>query len=598
MNTAFKISAIALAALAAGAAYAKDWPSGYSACATEGNACHIGAAPRSVSFGARGKWVEKSLSGDVACTVQSFGSDPAPGKAKKCAVGPTAYSSAGIQTQWGLVTEPSLPATVCGQPLQAQIAPTDGSVDGLDADPRMSQPDTARIQRAIDACPAGQAVKLVAGAAGASGFLTGPLRLRSGVTLWIDDGVTLFGSRNPADYDTGAGTCGTAIQKKAKSCAPLVSAPSTVGSGIVGGGSIDGRGGSLLTSGPNAGRRSWWDVAFQNKTQGLYQQNPRLIEVAQGSDFLLYRVAVLNSPNFHIVTSGVDGVTAWGIKILSPSRVYTRPGYACPPGSTPDRVTPATCFTPETVKNTDGFDPGLSQRVLLAYSYISTGDDHVAVKSSGSGTSRFLHFASNHLYYGHGLSIGSELDAGVSNVVVTDLTVDGQDSDGSIGLRIKSDSSRGGPIDTVSYSGVCMRNVRRPLVFDAFYSDATGRLYPRITNIRIAGMHNLGSQAFGGGALTFAGYRGRGPDYPITVTLDNVVFDQSPTFEPSKYSGSGVAPEATHFTFGPGPVSFAGAIYPSPQNDVTVSGAPGRGAPIDCSAAFVPLQAVLPASPI
>ncbi|EGH26571.1 polygalacturonase, partial [Pseudomonas amygdali pv. mori str. 301020] len=41
-----------------------------------------------------------------------------------------------------------------------------------------------------------------------------------------------------------------------------------------------------------------------------------------------------------------------------------------------------TCFTPETVKNTDGFDPGQSNKVLLAYSYISTGDDNVAIKSS------------------------------------------------------------------------------------------------------------------------------------------------------------------------------------------------------------------------
>jgi len=57
---------------------------------------------------------------------------------------------------------------------------------------------------------------------------------------------------------------------------------------------IDGRGGSLLTSGPNAGLRTWWDVAYQNKTQGLNQQNPRLLEVKGGSHFTRYRIALQN----------------------------------------------------------------------------------------------------------------------------------------------------------------------------------------------------------------------------------------------------------------------------------------------------------------
>lgn len=616
MISGFKTVAAVIAALAACGAYARDIPGGFSLCAHKGEYCDAGEMPNVVAYGTQKDWIKKTFTGKVRCTNENFGSDPAPGRDKRCAVATAVFSEPGdeapssgaggpapsavssVETQWGTVKEPSLPGGVCGMPLQANLVPTDGWVDALDTDPTTSQPDTARIQQAINACPSGQAVKLVVGSQSQSGFIIGPLVLRSGVTLWIDDGVTLFGSRNPADYDTGAGTCGTAIVQKAAACAPLISASSTASSGVVGGGAIDGRGGSLLTSGPNAGKRSWWDVAFQNKSEGLFQQNPRLIQVTGGSDFVLYRVAVMNSPNFHVVTSNVTGVVAWGIKILSPSRVYTQPGYACPVGSTPDRVTPATCFTPETVKNTDGFDPGLSKKVLLAYSYISTGDDHVAVKSSGSGTSQYLNFAHNHLYYGHGLSIGSETDAGVSNVVVTDLVVDGQDSEGSVGLRIKSDSSRGGKIDNVTYSGICMRNVHRPMAFDAYYSASTGTLYPVFTNVRVTGMHNLGSPQYAGGALSFAGYRGHGQSNPITITLDNVVFDSAPTFEPSKFSGSKVSPESTHFTFGPGPVSFASLIAPSSTNDVTVSGTPGTATPVDCSNAFVPFQSVLPASPV
>src|SRR5690349_150107 len=112
---------------------------------------------------------------------------------------------ASVATQWGPVSAPSLPdpGSVCTT-LAAALTPVDGSIDPLDADSTLSKPDQARIQAAITGCPAGQAVRLVVGPAGESGFLSGPLTMKSGVTLWVDAGVTLFASRNPADYDTGA----------------------------------------------------------------------------------------------------------------------------------------------------------------------------------------------------------------------------------------------------------------------------------------------------------------------------------------------------------------------------------------------------------
>ena len=70
-------------------------------------------------------------------------------------------ADAAVATQWGTVAEPAYPATVCGQPLAATLKPVNASADSLDSDPSRSQPDAVRIQAAIDACPAGQAVKLV-----------------------------------------------------------------------------------------------------------------------------------------------------------------------------------------------------------------------------------------------------------------------------------------------------------------------------------------------------------------------------------------------------------------------------------------------------
>jgi polygalacturonase len=519
-----------------------------------------------------------------------------------------------VVTQWGPVSAPSLPdpAAVCTT-LAAALSPVDGSIDPLDADSTASQPDRARLQAAIAACPAGQAVRLVTGPAGESGFLSGPLTLKSGVTLWVDAGVTLFASRNPADYDNGNGRCGTASTWSGKSCNPFITvSSSTTDVALVGDGIIDGRGGSLLTSGPSADPlhpKSWWDLAYETKIASVDQQCPRMIQVNGGKRFTLYRLTIQNSPNFHVVVSKVAGVTVWGVKLLSPSRVYTQPGYACPAGTTPpasypatsptlaDYSGPATCFTPDTVKNTDGFDPGGSTSVVMAYSWVSVGDDDVAIKASDAGyPAADLTFSHDHFFYGHGMSIGSETNGTVRNVRVEDLTMDGYDSPNQNGLRIKSDATRGGLVTNVVYERICMRNVKRPILLDAFYASApSGTLYPQFTSIVLRSFHSLGSATYHAGELTFAGY----PAYPHQITFDGVFLDGgTPTYATAHYGGAD-SPSNTHFVFGPGPVSFAGALagYDGSAG-VTVTGVPDNtGAAYDCTGRFPAPGVGLPTSP-
>ncbi|MEG8126186.1 glycoside hydrolase family 28 protein [Xanthomonas hortorum pv. gardneri] len=519
----------------------------------------------------------------------------------------TAHS---ISTSWGVIQQPTLPTQVCAT-LKAALVPVAGSLDTLDSDPAQSKRDTARLQAAIDDCPAGSAVRLVTGDAGESGVLSGPLTIKSGVTLWIDRGVTLFGSRNPRDYDNGLGTCGTATSDKAKSCNPLIHVADTANSAIVGAGKIEGRGGSTLTAGPNAGTASWWDLAYLNVTKGLSQHVPRLLQIDDSSDFTLYDITLENSPNFHVTTDNVVGLTAWGIKILAPSLVYSRPGYRCPAGSTPDVNPHATCFTPETAKNTDGFDPGQSKKVLLAYSYIGTGDDGVAIKAHASSkrsiASENMLFAYNQFYYTHGFSLGSETDSGMRHIAVRGLSIDGFNSNdvnsdpySANGLRIKSDGSRGGQVYDISFENVCMRGVARPLVFDANYANAAVRnKLPNFSGIALTNVHSLGSKAFGGGQLSFYGYRDATTTLPITLSLDNVVLEGGPiSFAKPHFGGPASNPGATHFTFKGGPVSFFDQLSESVPNDVQLQGKPGPGTPLQCNDAFIAYHSVLPDSPI
>ena len=74
--------------------------------------------------------------------------------------------------------------------------------------------------------------------------------------------------------------------------------------------------------------------------------------------------------------------------------------------------------------------------------------------------------AHNHFYYGHGMSIGSETNGGASAIRVFDLSINGADN----GIRIKSNSSRGGLVQDIVYEDVCIRGTKNPLLFDTHYS--------------------------------------------------------------------------------------------------------------------------------
>src|SRR5581483_1946990 len=152
------------------------------------------------------------------------------------------------------VTEPVLPP-VCTS-LSAKLAVVDGKTLSQ-ADE--SKADTKRIQQAIDSCGAGKAVELKPDGAMAA-FLAGPLQLRAGVTLLVAKGAVLFASRDPREFDTEPGSCGIVAQQ-GKGCKPLIAGDNVANAGVMGDGTIDGRGWATLI-GKSV---SWWDLAQQAK---------------------------------------------------------------------------------------------------------------------------------------------------------------------------------------------------------------------------------------------------------------------------------------------------------------------------------------------
>lgn len=415
------------------------------------------------------------------------------------------------------VTEPHFPR-VCAT-LHAQLATQDED-----------KVDTERIQSAIDHCQPGTGVELRADGA-KNIFLSGPIELKSGITLLVAANTTLYASRNPRNFDVAPGSCGV-VDNNGRGCKPLIHLRDAANAAVMGEGVIDGQGGAKLI-GTNV---SYWDLAQQAKRDNTRQNCPRIIVADHADGFILYKITLRNSPNFHVIVNRTNGFTAWGVKIDSP----------------------------KTSRNTDGIDPSSSTNVSILYSYIRAGDDNVAIKAGSAGPATHMTIAHNHFYSGHGMSIGSETNGGASAIVVDDLTIDGADN----GLRIKSDASRGGKVHDVTYRNVCIRDTKNPILMDPFYSNQTGTQIPDFQDITLHDVHITTP-----GAVTLEGYDAA---HPLKMIFDGVAIDG---LKPAQ-----IRAQHVELTFGPGRVSFL-----LTGENVKITSVPGDRKPPACEQnVFVP----------
>jgi polygalacturonase len=456
-----------------------------------------------------------------------------------------------------LPPEPSLPTPdkVCLTLLADKSTPDESHLDMM------------RIQAALTMCKGGGAVKLMS-----SGdnhvFVSGHLTVDSTI-LWIDAGTTLYASRDPSQYQI-AGNCGLTGISDSGACFPLLTVSGT-SPGIVGEGIIDGQGGE-----PIYGKDySWWDLSNALRASNGSGPNPALIEVRKGSGtavtgFVMYKITLHNSPKFHVKLAATspdncatpgDGFTVWGVTILTPAVARTSTGFRP---------------TPYYTRNTDGIDPGefaLTNCGVIACSQISTGDDQVALKAA-HGLQNIV-IAHNNFGTGHGMSLGSETNGGASNINVYDLTIDADsrwngapasDTSDFNGIRVKSDESRGGqPVDGITFTDVCMRDLLNPIVIDSSYNPLYGGTsYPIFKAITLKNVRDVTCMGLIPPVVILQGFNDAFRAGPIT--LDNVIIDGITPLD--------VAGQYSDVTLGPGNVNFmpSGCLVP-PANSSSDGGA-------------------------
>jgi polygalacturonase len=454
------------------------------------------------------------------------------------------------------VRQPRLPG-LC-MVLGAAFSTTTGEFSAAD---ETAPPDTARIQAALDRCAGtGRAVMLAPGFGnGDNAFLSGPLTIGSREVLLVDAGVTLYASLNPADYQIPGqyptNTCGT-VSAAGGGCYPFITFAGS-GSGLMGTrgpdgslGAIDGRGEDTLVG----STQSWWDVA-QAAASGGEQNNPILAEGDGVNDITIYQVELLNSPMYHVYIQNGYGLTVWGVEIN----------------------------TPATARNTDGVDPVSESDVTIKDDMISNGDDCVAVKSNPGTPSANITVDDVHCYGSHGLSVGSQTAGGIYNVLFENSTLNGLDSLGNLsvsdtGIQIKSDANSGGLTQRVTYTGICMTNIKHLLIFNPHYSSG-GTSVPTQSDIVLNGVVSTDSES---GAYSI--FQGFDAANPLQLALENVDLDN--VTQDGNHGDEGP-------TFGESPTEYVNAytyntnIVPAgPEtdsaNDVTVTPIQGTGAIPTC----------------
>jgi polygalacturonase len=283
---------------------------------------------------------------------------------------------------------------------------------------------TAPLQRAIAAVAEAGGGTLVVPA---GTYLTGPLDLCSRLNLHLEAGATLLFLPEFAAYRQPDGHY-----------RPLLLADHCDDVMVSGAGTLNGHG------------DAWWPEAhrFAAAAKARHERSntsprPRLLVFQHCRRVRVEGITLTMAPVFNLVPIACEEVTIDGVTI----------------------------FNPADAPNTDGIDPSVSRRVLITRCRIDTGDDCIAVKAGGrdGGLTEDILITDCAFFHGHGCSIGSETYSGLRRLAVRHCTFDGTE----IGIRLKSDRTRGGLVEDVSYSDLTMKNVGEAIVISSYYQGST-----------------------------------------------------------------------------------------------------------------------------
>lgn len=188
---------------------------------------------------------------------------------------------------------------------------------------------------------------------------------------------------------------------------------------------------------------NWWNNC---KVRNIAWR-PRLFFINHCSNVTMQGITVKNSPSWTIHPYFSEHLKFIDVKINAPANSH----------------------------NTDGLDPESCTDVLVLGTYISVGDDCIAIKSGKIYMAQKYNTPTSNMIVrqccmrdGHGaVTVGSEIAAGVKDVHIKDCLFLNTDR----GLRVKTRRGRGklSVLDDISFENIDMDNVMTPFVVNSFY---------------------------------------------------------------------------------------------------------------------------------
>jgi len=315
-------------------------------------------------------------------------------------------------------------------------------------------------------------------------YLCGAIHLLSNVNLHITKGATIAFITDPKAYLPAVFTRWEGMEIMGYS--PLIYAYGQTNIAITGEGIVDGQ----------ANRTTWWpwkgsnfssvdwgiagvptQEAARNKLMQDMENNVPVAQriYADGSYLRPVFIQPYNCTNVLIESITITNAPFW---LLNPVRCNN---------VTVDGVTFASLGP-----NSDGCDPESCKNVVIKNCLFETGDDCIAIKSGRNTDGRRLNIPSENILIsncnmrnGHGgVVIGSEISGGVRNVFVENCVMSSPELER--GIRIKTNSVRGGLIENIAIRNISIGEVQTAIVIDFNYEEGdAGKFTPTVRNIEI-----------------------------------------------------------------------------------------------------------------
>lgn len=276
-------------------------------------------------------------------------------------------------------------------------------------------------------------------------LINGPIHLVSNVCLELQEGATLMFSPTPSHYLPAVKTSweGTFLWNYS----PFIYGYGLHDISIIGKGTIDGNAGSTFATWRKRQKEAQMRSRRFNHEECPVEERrfgdgdwlrPHLLQLYKCKNITIEDVFITNSP-------------FWCIHLLQSENIICR-------GIRYDAK----------LVNNDGIDPEMSRNILIEDIHFNNGDDNVAIKSgrdndgwSAATPSENIIIRNCHFKGLHAVVIGSEMSAGVRNVIVEDCDYAGYCKRG---IFVKTNPDRGGFVENLF-----VRNCVFDEVEDLFY---------------------------------------------------------------------------------------------------------------------------------